>query len=59
MLAAAAAARFITTLIDLQAGNATPKVALTGGGIGIAMLEQIRDSPPATRWTGDASSSTG
>lgn len=44
VLAAAAAARLITRLVDLQAGGNTPKVVLTGGGVGIAMLEQIRSS---------------
>jgi 6-phosphogluconolactonase len=42
VLAAAAAARLITRLVDLQAAGTTPKVVLTGGGIGIAMLEQVR-----------------
>ena len=42
MLAAAAAARLVTRLVDLQAAGTTPKIVLTGGGIGIAMLEQLR-----------------
>ncbi|MCY7341012.1 MAG: 6-phosphogluconolactonase [Pseudonocardia sp.] len=42
VLAAAAAARLVTRLVDLQAAGNTPKVVLTGGGVGIAMLEQIR-----------------
>ncbi len=42
VLAAAAAARLITRLVDLQGAGNTPKVVLTGGGIGIALLEQIR-----------------
>lgn len=42
VLAAAAAARLITALVDLQATGATPRIALTGGGVGIAMLEQVR-----------------
>jgi 6-phosphogluconolactonase len=42
VLAAAAAARLITRLVDLQAAGTTPKVVLTGGGVGIAMLEQVR-----------------
>jgi 6-phosphogluconolactonase len=42
VLAAAAAARLITRLVDLQAAGNTPKIVLTGGGVGIAMLEQIR-----------------
>lgn len=42
VLAAAAAARLLTRLVDLQAAGTVPKVVLTGGGVGIAMLEQIR-----------------
>jgi 6-phosphogluconolactonase len=42
ILAAAAAARLITRLVDLQASGAVPKLVLTGGGVGIAMLEQVR-----------------
>lgn len=42
VLAAAAAARLVTRLVDLQAAGNTPKVVLTGGGVGIATLEQIR-----------------
>lgn len=45
VLAAACAARLVTKLVDLQAGGGIPRVVLTGGGVGIAMLEQIRDSP--------------
>lgn len=42
VLATAAAARLITRLVDLQATGNVPKVVLTGGGVGIAMLEQVR-----------------
>jgi 6-phosphogluconolactonase len=42
ILAAAAAARLLTRLVDLQSGGSTPKIVLTGGGIGIAVLEQVR-----------------
>jgi len=42
ILAAAVAARLVTRLVDLQAAGTTPKIVLTGGGIGIAVLEQIR-----------------
>lgn len=42
VLAAAAAARLITRIVDVQAGGTVPKVVLTGGGTGIAMLEQVR-----------------
>jgi 6-phosphogluconolactonase len=42
ILAAAAAARLLTRLVDLQASGSVPKVVLTGGGVGIALLEQVR-----------------
>jgi 6-phosphogluconolactonase len=42
VLAAAAAARLLTRLVDLQSAGSVPKVVLTGGTIGIAMLEQVR-----------------
>jgi 6-phosphogluconolactonase len=42
VVAAAAAARLITRLVDLQAAGNTPKVVLTGGGVGTATLEQVR-----------------
>jgi 6-phosphogluconolactonase len=42
VLAAAAAARLITRLVDLQAAGNTPKIVLTGGGVGTATLEQVR-----------------
>jgi len=45
VLAAATAARLVTRLVDLQAGGAVPRIGLTGGGVGIALLEHIRDSP--------------
>lgn len=53
LLAAAVAARFITRLIDVQSVRGSASVVLTGGGIGIAMLEQVRDSPArdAVDWT--------
>ncbi|WP_300019584.1 6-phosphogluconolactonase [Pseudonocardia sp.] len=44
VLAAAAAARLVTRLVDLQAAGNVPKLVLTGGGVGIAMLEHIRGS---------------
>jgi len=44
MLARAVAARLVTRLVDAQsAGSAS--VVLTGGGIGIAMLEELRENP--------------
>ncbi len=42
VLASAVAARLITRLVDLQSAGAVPKIVLTGGGVGIAMLEQVR-----------------
>ncbi|GAA1174049.1 6-phosphogluconolactonase [Pseudonocardia alaniniphila] len=44
VLAAAAAARLITRLVDLQAAGNTPKIVLTGGTTGIAVLAQIRST---------------
>ncbi|MDT7653153.1 MAG: 6-phosphogluconolactonase [Pseudonocardiales bacterium] len=44
VLAAAAAARLVTRLVDLQSAGNTPKIVLTGGSTGIAVLEQIRAS---------------
>jgi 6-phosphogluconolactonase len=44
VLAAAAAARLVTKLVDLQAAGTTPKIVLTGGTTGIAVLEQLRAS---------------
>jgi 6-phosphogluconolactonase len=44
VLAAAVAARLVTKLVDLQASGSTPKIVLTGGGTGIAVLEQLRAS---------------
>jgi 6-phosphogluconolactonase len=44
VLAAAVAARLTTLLVDLQAAGTTPKIVLTGGGTGIAVLEQLRAS---------------
>lgn len=44
-LAASAAARFIALLQDAQAAGRIPAVALTGGGTGIAVLEQVAKSP--------------
>jgi 6-phosphogluconolactonase len=44
VVAAAAAARLITRLVDIQAAGAVPKIVLTGGGVGIAMLKEIRST---------------
>ncbi|WP_024874262.1 6-phosphogluconolactonase [Saccharomonospora piscinae] len=45
VLAAAAAARLISTLADVQARTGSASVVLTGGGTGIAVLDQVRRSP--------------
>ncbi|OLT38511.1 6-phosphogluconolactonase [Saccharomonospora sp. CUA-673] len=45
VLAAATAARLITALADAQAARGSASVVLTGGGTGIALLEQVRRSP--------------
>ncbi|QWF84395.1 6-phosphogluconolactonase [Amycolatopsis sp. CA-230715] len=44
LLAAAAAARLVTKLVDVQAAKGSASLVLTGGGTGIAVLEQLRDS---------------
>jgi len=45
VLAASAAARLVTTLVDAQSTKDSASVVLTGGGVGIAMLEQLHRSP--------------
>jgi 6-phosphogluconolactonase len=45
VLARAAAARLITSLVDGQAARGEASVVLTGGGIGIALLRAVRSSP--------------
>lgn len=45
LLAASAAARLVTKLVDLQAARGSATVVLAGGGVAIAVLEQIRRSP--------------
>ena len=44
-LAAATAARLVTTLVDLQTRGTVPRVVLTGGGVGIALLRDVAASP--------------
>lgn len=44
-VAAATAARLLTALVDLQADGGVPRIGLTGGGVGIALLEQLREHP--------------
>lgn len=45
LLAAATAARLITRIADVQAERGSASVVLTGGGTGIAILDQVRHSP--------------
>ncbi|PRX46040.1 6-phosphogluconolactonase [Prauserella shujinwangii] len=45
LLAAACAARLVTRIVDLQAAKGSASVVLTGGGTGIAILEQLNRSP--------------
>ena len=51
VLAEAAAARLVTRLVDAQALRGQASVVLTGGGVGIALLEAVRRSP--ARWAVD------
>ncbi|EME62029.1 6-phosphogluconolactonase [Amycolatopsis decaplanina] len=44
LLAAAAAARLVTRIVDVQAAKGSASVVLTGGGTGIAILQELRDS---------------
>jgi len=45
VLAAAAAARLVTRLVDVQAAGRVPRLVLTGGGIGTALLEHLAHGP--------------
>lgn len=45
LLAASAAARLVTTIIDAQAARGWASVVLTGGRTGNAVLAHLRDSP--------------
>lgn len=45
LLAAATAARLVTRLVDTQAAKGSASLVLTGGGTGIAVLEQLRAAP--------------
>jgi len=44
LLAAAAAARLVTRIVDVQAAKGSASVVLTGGGTGIAVLTELRNS---------------
>ncbi|MDP9436351.1 MAG: 6-phosphogluconolactonase, partial [Actinomycetota bacterium] len=52
VLAAATAARLLTALVDVQAARGSASVVLTGGGVGVRVLELVRLSPalPAVDW---------
>lgn len=45
LLARAVAARLLTRLVDVQAARGSASIVLTGGGIGTATLEALRESP--------------
>ena len=45
LLAKAVAARIITRLVDAQASKGSASLVLTGGGIGVAALRAVRESP--------------
>lgn len=53
LLAKAVAARLITRLVDIQAARGTASLVLTGGGIGVATLRELRSAPArdAADWT--------
>jgi 6-phosphogluconolactonase len=53
-LAAAAAARLITRIVDIQTASRSASLVLTGGGIGIAVLREVANTPAATAvdWQG-------
>lgn len=53
LLAAATAARLVTTLVDIQAEKRTASLALTGGRTGIAVLSRLAAEPArdAVDWT--------
>jgi 6-phosphogluconolactonase len=52
LLAKAVAARLVIGLIDAQAARGDASLVLTGGGMGIATLRAVRESPaaPAVDW---------
>ena len=45
LLAKAAAARLVTRLVDAQAARGMATIVLTGGGVGGAVLRELRDNP--------------
>jgi 6-phosphogluconolactonase len=48
VLAAAAAARLITRIVDVQNASGSASLVLTGGRIGIAVLREVANTPAAT-----------
>ena len=46
-LAAAIAARLVVAIVDAQSQRGEATVALTGGGVGTALLRSVRESPAA------------
>ncbi|HSZ31128.1 MAG TPA: 6-phosphogluconolactonase, partial [Pseudonocardiaceae bacterium] len=48
VLAAAAAARLVTRIVDVQAASGSASLVLTGGGIGIAVLRALANTQAAT-----------
>ncbi|MEV0033473.1 6-phosphogluconolactonase [Nocardia sp. NPDC050793] len=51
VLVAAAAARFVQVVVAAQAERGSASVVLTGGGTGIAMLEEVRKAPGDIDWS--------
>jgi len=45
LLARAAAARLVTRLVDVQSARASAALVLTGGGVGTAVLRELRGNP--------------
>jgi len=45
LLARAVAARLVTRLVDVQSACGSASLVLTGGGIGTAVLEELRENP--------------
>ncbi len=45
LLAASVAARLVTRLVDVQAAGSVPAVVLTGGRIGISVLDHVQRAP--------------
>lgn len=45
LLTRAVAARLVTRLVDVQSARGSASLVLTGGGIGTAVLEELRENP--------------